>query len=142
MKYKTLITTIFLYFCLSGTAIPSALIFFCNTTSGKEIKLEKENSYILYSYGKRNAAPEIILKQKTDPSQLKLSEPEGSNIVTSIRLTNGDYTYEIFTSTDRMGPTHKFHSGMFVFKDNELLSRIRCINGSQKGNLLKSGQSG
>lgn len=98
--------------------------------------LEKEDMHFIYSFGKLDSEPEIIIKERIDAAEIKLSEPEGSNIVTSITIKNGKYAYEVFTSTDRMDALHSSHSGIFISSGNNFINRILCINESKSGNLL------
>lgn len=129
-------TIVLLILLLSGHATANELIFSCTTDKGKTIKVMKNDGQAQYLFYNKNNTLEIDLKNDIASMDTRLSEPEGSEIITSVPFKNGKFVYDVFTSTDRLTDEHPSHSGVIVSKGNEYLTTVKCNNDSIQGNLL------
>ncbi|EJG8587578.1 hypothetical protein NAX55_000823 [Salmonella enterica] len=129
-------TIILLILLLSGHATASKLIFSCTTDKGKTIKVMKSDGQAQYLFYNENNELEIGVKNDITSMDIRLSEPEGSSIITSVPFKNGKFIYDVFTSTDRLTNEHPSHSGVIVSKENKYLTNVKCNNNSIQGNLL------
>ncbi|MDU7900056.1 MAG: hypothetical protein E7J26_02510 [Enterobacter hormaechei] len=106
------------------------------TDNGKLVKVVKDGDQAIYELYNKNNKIEFSLKNKITSMNIVFSEPDGSEITTSVPFKNGAFIYDVFTSTDRLTEEHPSQSGVVVSKDNVLLVNLKCKNDSIKGNLL------
>lgn len=100
-------------------------IFSCLTKTAKQIFLEKEGNYYIYSYGKYKGQPELVLKNKI--ADVLTHQESGSEAwyprVTreSLVLVNGNYEYRVFS----FSPSYEA-SGVEVSKNGKVLTTVNC----------------
>lgn len=121
---------------LSGHAASSELIFSCTTDNGKRLKIMKGDDQAQYLFYNKNKKLELDVKNNISSMDIRFSEPEGSVITTSVPFKNGEFIYDVFTSTDRLTDEHLSHSGVIILKGNNFLANVKCNNNSIQGNLL------
>lgn len=119
-----------------GHATASEFIFSCVTDNGKLVKVVKDGDQAGYELYNKNNKLRFSLKNTIASMNIVFSEPDGSEITTSVPFKNGAFIYDVFTSTDRLTDEHPSQSGVIVSKDNAFLANLKCKNDSIKGNLL------
>lgn len=119
-----------------GHATASEFIFSCVTDNGKLVKVVKDGDQAIYELYNKNNKIEISLKNEITSMNIVFSEPDGSEITTSVPFKNGAFIYDVFTSTDRLTEEHPSQSGVVVSKDSVFLVNLKCKNDSIKGSLL------
>ncbi|MCY1697288.1 hypothetical protein OVA10_04220 [Lelliottia sp. SL45] len=119
-----------------GHATARETIFSCVTDNGKLVKVVKDGDQAIYELHNKKNKLEISLKNVIASMNIVFSEPDGSEITTSVPFKNGSFIYDVFTSTDRLTEEHPSQSGVIVSKNNVFLANLKCKNDSIKGNLL------
>lgn len=123
MKRVLLIASSCLIFCTTYAGpINSSTIFYCQTTKGKQIKVEKHKSYIIYSYGKNLKKPELTLKRKLSEVDIYRGSYRDGKIL-QITLFNKKYAYTIYSGFTREG---KFNY-LSVSKNGNEIVELECV---------------
>lgn len=111
-------------------------IFSCTTENHKKVRLYKEEGKIIYSFGKDEKKPEIILVRKKEDLGVNLENPSGRYLSSTIEIYNKKYTYQIITSVDRIADTQEPKTSLIVMNDKKYLASLNCIKGSEVGSLI------
>lgn len=96
-------------------------LFYCKTTKGKQIKVEKTKSYFSYSFGRDLKKPEIVLRKKPDEAYVYCGAYKDGNVLT-IEIPNGQYSYIINSGHTGKG---KF-SYLTVSKNGNEIAELVC----------------
>ncbi|GEM_PF-978449 len=112
------------------------LIFKCKFKNSKQVSLYKKSSSIIYSFGKPNSKPELQLQKKRDEIDTNLENLSGRYATNSIKIKNGNYSYKLTTSVDRIAVQQDPLTTLTVAKSNNDLTTLQCIKGSEEGSLI------
>jgi hypothetical protein len=118
------------------------LLFSCATNDAKQILLYDSGATIDYRFGKveypLEQAPQFV-------SELDLSVPRaevenyqwsgfGRNMSYSVTVPNGNVSYRVFSSLDKLDKTHTPEGGVEVRENGNLIATVNC-KGNIKSNL-------
>lgn len=81
---------------------------------------------ILYEYGKRGAKPDLRLIENIKDVEHLPWPGVGSSIWNETTFYNGEYSYAIYMSMDRMSEEHPIYAGISVAKAGKELARLDC----------------
>ncbi len=111
------------FYCnvVQAATIDSNTVFYCKTTKGKQIKVNKDKSTVTYSFGKNLSKPEIILKKKLSEVEIGRS-PYKDGSVLQITIPNNGFLYTITSGHTGVG---KF-SYLTVSKNGKELAELEC----------------
>ena len=65
-----------------------------------------------------------------------IGNASGSELKNSITFTNGEYTYTVISSINRIADVQEPKHGILIKKNSNYLTYISCISASVKGSLL------
>jgi len=111
-------------------------LFSCKTKSNKILELHKQDNTIIYKFWKINSPPELELKKTSDEVQIVIGSASGSELTNSISFVNGEYTYTVISSVNKVADVQEPKHGILVKKNSNYLTYIPCISASVKGSLL------
>lgn len=111
-------------------------LFSCKTKSNKAFELHKQDNAILYKFGKINYPPELELKKPSDEVQIVIGNASGSELTNSISFVNGEYSYTLISSVNKIADVQEPTHGILVKKNSNYLTYISCISASVEGSLL------
>lgn len=111
-------------------------LFSCKTKSNKILELHKQDNTIIYKFGKLNSPPELELKKSSDEVQIVIGSASGSELTNSISFVNGEYTYTVISSVNKVADVQEPKHGILVKKNSNYLTYISCISASVEGSLL------
>lgn len=125
MKQTKILLTVFAcaFYCnaVQAATIDSNTVFYCKTTKGKQIKVNKDKSTVTYSFGKNLSKPEIVLKKKLSEIEIDRS-PYKDGSVMQIVIPNNGFLYIITSGYTSIG---KF-SYLTVSKNGKDLAELEC----------------
>ncbi|AZZ43715.1 hypothetical protein C1896_01495 [Pseudomonadaceae bacterium SI-3] len=111
-------------------------LFSCKTKSNKFLELHKQDNTITYKFGKINSQPELELKKSLDEVEILIGNASGSELTNSISFANGEYTYTVISSVNKVADVQEPKHGILVKKNSNYLTYISCISASVEGSLL------
>jgi hypothetical protein len=111
-------------------------LFSCKTKSNKFLELHKQDNTITYKFGKINSPPELELKKSSDEVEILIGNASGSELTNSISFANGEYTYTVISSVNKVADVQEPKHGILVKKNSNYLTYISCIPASVEGSLL------
>lgn len=124
---KVIITAALMLPCLSL----AETLFFCKTTTGKQIRIQKQGNTITYAFGKQLSQPELALKKPlADVEQRHEAYSGGGGYLISI--PNDGYNYEVRTGIRKISwkenakKTHEDFGELTVYRGEKVLAEIRC----------------
>jgi hypothetical protein len=103
-----------------------ALLFSCLTENNKEILLYQTDETIDYSFGDFDAKPELDLKVPRDQASTWQWKGVGRAMTYAVDVPNGDTSYSVFWSVDRLSPTKEIEAGVRVHRDRKTLATVYC----------------
>lgn len=128
----------FVYRCVAwfllGTAVsahaapncPSAqTIFSCTTAKSKQIQVCDLGKNLRYHFGKANA-PELVLNIPREQASTQPWAGIGRYMSYSVDLPNGDTTYSVFWSVDRLDEKHSVSAGVNVLVKDKIVATVNC----------------
>lgn len=121
---------------LANTMEEAKPLFSCKTKSKKFLELHKQDNMITYKFGEINLPPELGLKKSSDEVELLIGNASGSELTNSITFANGEYTYTVISSINKVADVQEPKHGILVKKNSSYLTYISCISASVKGSLL------
>lgn len=120
---------------LSATAATACdvPVFSCDV-GAKRLSICLTGETLTYSFGP-SGAPELLID--TDLSRLDYIPwaGVGRHLFESVRLRNGDYTYEVWHSLDRLDPDATLEGGVIVFQGDDTLADLSCTPRTARGDL-------
>jgi hypothetical protein len=102
------------------------IIFHCVAKNGKEVTLRDLGKTIDYSYGYPGETPEIVLSKPRDEVTTYQWDGSGRWISYSVSVRNGDTTYTVFTSVDRLSDEHEMEAGVAAIVGEREVARVIC----------------
>lgn len=121
---------------LSFHASANSLIFKCETKGHKQINLYKISDSIVYTFGKSGSKPEIKLIRKKENLAMNFENLSGRYATNTIEIKNGNYSYRLTTSVDRIASEQEPTTSLTVIKNGNDLTSIQCLKGSEIGALI------
>ncbi len=110
-------------------------LFYCKTTNGKQVKVEKHGKIVSYAFGKNLNKPELALQKFADKVPINI-EPYASGGLTEITITNGNYTYQLYQEIiagkwNKDGTrNHDYFGSISVYRGKKQLAELKCIPSS------------
>jgi hypothetical protein len=111
-------------------------LFNCKTKSDKLLELHKQDSTISYKFGKIDLPPELELKKPLGEVEILIGNASGSELTNSISFANGEYTYTVISSVNKVADVQEPKHGIIVKKNSNYLTYISCISASVEASLL------
>ncbi|TYP64433.1 hypothetical protein [Stutzerimonas stutzeri] len=110
--------------------------FSCTIKPNKYLKINKQENTIIYAFGRHKHPPELELKKTLDEVVISTGNVSGSELTNSISFANGDYTYTVISSVNRVADIQEPKHGILVQKNSDYLTYLPCISTSVDGSLL------
>ncbi len=130
MKLITIAPVIIAVFFSSNTYAKcdggSKSVFSCMTAKGKQIEVCDAGNSIVYSFGKPQVKPEIVVKVPRKDASTTQWAGVGSYISYSVHIPNGSTTYNVFWGVDRMSEEHAIEAGVDVEVKNKTIATVKC----------------
>ena len=102
-------------------------LFFCLTAKGKQIEVCDAGKTIDYTFGKAQEKPEIALKVPRSQAATQQWAGIGRYISYSVDLPNGNTTYSVFWSLDRLSEKQAaIEAGVNVIIQGQLAATVAC----------------
>ena len=80
---------------------------------------------LVYRFG-RPDAPQIELSAPLSDGTFRPWNGIGRELTTSVRFTNGDHSYDVWWSADRLAADRPVSAGVTVFQSDRYLAQIEC----------------
>lgn len=112
------------------------LIFKCDVKNHKQINLHAKSDDIIYSFGRIGEKAEIELPRKKQQVETNFGNLSGRYATNSIIIRNGNYSYRLTTSIDRIANIQEPSTSLTVMKNDKDLTTLQCIKGSEVGALI------
>ena len=101
-------------------------VFSCLTAKGKRIQVCDAGATIDYSFGKPDAPAEIVVRAPRAQAATSQWGGVGRYISYSVQVPNGNTTYTVFTSVDKMADQPKTEAGVHVEVKRKLVATVQC----------------
>jgi hypothetical protein len=105
-----------------------ALLFSCLTDNGKEILLYQTDDTIDYSFGDPGSKPELDIQVPRNQASTWQWKGVGRAMTYAVDVPNGDTSYSVFWSVDRLSPTKEIEAGVRVHRDRKTLATVYCTD--------------
>ncbi len=105
-----------------------ALLFSCVTNEGQEILLFETDDTIDYSFGDPGKKPELDLKVPRDRASTWQWKGVGRAMSYTVDVPNGDTSYSVFWSVDRLSEKKAVEAGVRVHRDRKTLATVYCTD--------------
>jgi len=112
------------------------LIFKCDVKNHKQIILHTKSGDVIYSFGRTGGKPELELSRKKQQIETNFENLSGRYATNSIIIRNGNYSYRLTTSIDRIADIQEPSTSLTVMKNDKDLTTLQCIKGSEVGALI------
>lgn len=112
------------------------LIFKCDVKNHKQISLYTKYGDVIYSFGRIGGEPELKLFRKKQQFETNFENLSGKYATNSIIIRNGNYSYRLTTSIDRIADIQEPSTSLTVMKNDKDLTTLQCIKGSEVGALI------
>lgn len=139
MKYICSTLLLVLIFCQAVQGEELLIpVFSCATETETERNVEvfKGKNTFTYSFGRRNQTPELRLTRAIGDVRILINDISGNELTSSISFSNGNYTYIVKSTTNRVQDMQEPRYGVLIKKNSKYLSYIACKPGSERGSLL------
>lgn len=127
---------------ISNNALSDNKVFSCETENGKDVYLLKDNENFIYkAINAKTGKEELTFKNKI--KDVKEITPEdnqytGRSLIHSYEMKNGNYSYILTTSTDRISLDES--SYITILKDGKEIKDLICKSGNVKQEQLNNDQ--
>jgi hypothetical protein len=120
----------------AGCAPNVTTLLSCSAGKGtKVLDLCSDGANVLYRFGTAGLAPDLELIRSVRQVGYTPWPGVGSAILESVAVTNGGYTYEVYSSIARNPEDPKVSGGVEVFQDGKSLASVQCDAGSVYTNI-------
>ena len=109
--------------CEKGTKT----VFSCLAASGKQIQVCDSGKTIDYSFGKPGLPPEIIVRALRSEAYTIPWNGMGRYESYSVAVPNGNTTYDVFWSEDRITEGRPVSAGVNVQVSKKHVATVRCV---------------
>lgn len=111
---------------VGAAQVSHSIVFQCIAENGKEITLLDRGETIDYSYGLPGHPLEMSVSKPRDEATTYQWDGFGRWISYSVSLHNGDTTYTVFTSADRLSDGHELEAGVTAIVGDREVARFIC----------------
>ncbi len=101
-------------------------IFLCATSDGKHIELNDLGKTIQYSFGEPGVTPELELRVPRSQVANYQWSGFGRNMTYSVTVPNGNVSYRVFWSLDKLDKSHTPESGVEVIENDTSIATVNC----------------
>lgn len=102
------------------------LLFHCYTTTHKEVRVCDRGTTLEYLFRSPGLAPELLLPVPRKQAVVGSWSGIGRSMDTSLAFPNGDVTYTVFWSVDRLDEEHPVEAGVAVERNGKQIARVLC----------------
>ncbi len=110
----------------------SATVFHCTTTKGKVLQLCDAGKTMVYSFGLPQRTPDIVLRVPRARASTWQWNGTGPSMSYSVNIPNGNTTYSVFWSVDRMTDEHPISAGVHVTINGKHAATVSCVGEVQQ----------
>lgn len=104
------------------------MLFYCKTTNGKTVKVEKQEDIVSYAFGRDLQQPELALKKPITEVEIFPRGFSGGSYANVVTFDNGDYSYELHIGEQFDTPGKDKRYGLiWVYRNGHELAEIKCI---------------
>lgn len=111
-------------------------VFRCETEKKKNIEVYRDGDVVTYSFGRSGYPPELKLARTMADVEISIGGISGNELSNFIAFSNGEYTYIVKSTVNRVSEIQDPKHGVLVKKKSKYLTYIACIPGSEQGSLL------
>lgn len=101
-------------------------VFSCMTAKDKLLQVCDFGKMLAYSFGKPTLPPEIIVLAPISTAATFQWQGIGRYISYSVEVPNGNTTYSVFWSVDKI--TNEIDAGVNVEVNKKLIATVKCVN--------------
>lgn len=101
-------------------------LFACSTTNGKQVQVCDAGRSIGYTFGRPGRAPELALDVPRNRASTYQWPGTGRTTTYSLSVPNGDTTYTVYSTFDRLADTLDFQHGIQVEVRDQQVANLRC----------------
>lgn len=102
------------------------VLFHCYTTTHKEVRVCDRGTTLEYLFRSPGLAPELLLPVPRKQAVVGSWSGIGRSMDTSLAFPNGDVTYTVFWSVDRLDEEHPVEAGVAVERNGKQIARVLC----------------
>ncbi len=111
------------------------LLFACTTVNAKHIELCDDVKTLSYAFGATLDKPEMALRVPREQASTWQWQGVGRNESYSVDVPNGNTTYSVFWSRDRMMLQALPEAGVYVLVKQKLIATVKCVPASVQSHL-------
>jgi hypothetical protein len=111
------------------------LLFACATTNGKHVELCDYGETLAYVFGRSLAQPELALRVPRAQASTWQWQGVGRDESYSVDVPNGNTSYSVFWSRDRMTENAALEAGVYVLVKQKLTATVKCSPESVQSHL-------
>jgi hypothetical protein len=111
------------------------LLFACATANGKHIELCDYGETLAYVFGRSLAQPELALRVPRAQASTWQWQGVGRDESYSVDVPNGNTSYSVFWSRDRMTEKAALEAGVYVLVKQKLTATVKCLPESVQSHL-------
>ena len=125
---------------LALPALADSVIFSCTTTNKKAIRLTQQGNNLKYEFGSPGKSPDIAVSVPRSKAEYIGWSGVGRAISYSVTIPNGEYSYNVFHSIDRLTDEHAVEAGVNVLRgaDEQFVNTVKCSNKAKIVNNIES----
>lgn len=101
-------------------------LFACTTTNGKQVQVCDAGRSIGYTFGRPGRAPELALNVPRNHASTYQWPGAGRTTTYSVTVPNGDTTYTVYSTFDRLADELDFQHGIQVEVRGQQVANLRC----------------
>lgn len=120
------LTAVILPVAVQAACPGDSTIFSCTTTNRKFVEVCEAGKVIQYTFGRRGKTPELALSAPRNKASTFQWPGVGRYINYSVTIPNGNTTYQVFFSADRLTEEHEIEAGINVEVDGEHVATVDC----------------
>jgi hypothetical protein len=109
------------YAACDGTTLVS-----CTIKGTNQLQVCLNGDDLTYAYGPIGRAPDLMLTEPLANGTYTPWNGFGRSIWESITFTNAEYTYEVFSSYDRLDENAMTENGVSILKNGALVTTLTC----------------
>lgn len=101
-------------------------LFACSTTNDKQVQVCDAGRSIGYTFGRPGRAPELALDVPRNRASTYQWPGTGRTTTYSLSVPNGDTTYTVYSTFDRLADTLDFQHGIQVEVRGQQVANLHC----------------
>ena len=111
------------------------LLFACTTVNAKHIELCDDAKTLGYAFGATLDKPEMALRVPREQASTWQWQGVGRDESYTVDVPNGNTTYSVFWSRDRMIENAPHEAGVYVLVKQKLITTVKCLPASVQSHL-------